>query len=159
MKSTKYHYTYNKNVPPLMKIESGETVVVETEDAFRGLIKKEEDVTPENIQNILDLSCPLSGPIYIKNSKPGDWLEIHINNIEVEDYGVLVYGNGFTCLPEILTDWTTAVAKVQNNFIYFTDEIKFPVKPIMIGTIGTTPNWGITRSPLQGIWGVIWIAL
>lgn len=152
VKSSEYHYIYDKNAQPFKKIKSGETILIETEDAYRGLIKKEEDMTPETIDSIHKLSCPLSGPIYLEDSKPGDWLEIHIDNIEIKGYGALLYGGDFTCIPHFLVNWVPAVAKVENNYIYYTEKVKFPAKPL-IGTIGTTPSLQAPLSGLQGIWG------
>lgn len=153
VKPNKYYYTYDKNVDPLIKIVSGESVSIETEDAFRGLLKKEEGFTPEIVDDIMSLNCPVSGPIYIEDSKLGDWLEIHIDDIEILGYGALFYGGpDSTCIPHVLTDYVPAVAKIENNYIYYSEKIKFPAKP-MIGTIGTTPKIQTPLSSLKGIWG------
>ncbi len=152
MKQLNYHYTYDKTAEPLCRINSGDTVTIETEDALRGLIKTEEDLTEEILQDLSDLHVPLSGPVYVNGSKPGDWLEIKIDNINIKDYGVMLYGGSSTCLPEIFNEQTLVIAKIKDNFIYFTDNIKVPTKP-MIGSIGTAPSWGVPRSPLQGDWG------
>lgn len=147
-----YQYTYNKNAKPYATINSGETVSFQTEDAFRGLIKKNEDGTKEKIESILQSSCPVTGPIVVTDAKPGDWVEIYIENIECGPYGVSVLGDHFCSIGEHLENYQTLVVPIKNGIIRFSDELSFPAQP-MIGTIGTTPALEMPLSSYEGIFG------
>ncbi|UCG54855.1 MAG: acetamidase/formamidase family protein [Dehalococcoidia bacterium] len=147
-----YQYTYNRNAEPFAVIKPGGTVTFQTEDAFRGLIKKNEDGTEENINGILELSCPVTGPIVVEGAEPGNWVEISIDNIECGSYGVSVLGDHFCTIGEIFENYTTLVVPIKDGIIHLNEKIKFPAKP-MIGTIGTTPKLEMPLSCLEGIFG------
>lgn len=147
-----YQYTYNRNAKPYATIRSGESVTFKTEDAFRGLIKKNEDGTLENIKSILDLSGPGTGPIVVKDAKPGDWVEICIDKIECGSYGVSILGNHFSSIGEKFPQFKTLVVPIKDDIIHFSDKIKIPVRP-MIGTLGTTPALEAPLICQEGIYG------
>jgi len=92
----KYAYIFDKKAEPIATLKPGEKITVNTEDAFRGLVKEEKHCTMENIESILDLSNPLTGPIVIEGAEPGDWLEVLINDIECGPYGVSIIGSHFS---------------------------------------------------------------
>ena len=73
-----YSYLYSANKPPVAEVESGETIIVETEDAFSGWVRSYTDVP--KLEN-LKASNPLVGPIYVKNAEPDDILSISVINM------------------------------------------------------------------------------
>ena len=75
---------YNK---PVAKVAIGETVTIETMDAFGNKITSPDD----DITQIISLPFvnPLTGPIYIEGAEKGDTLVVTIHTIDVtRDYGV-----------------------------------------------------------------------
>lgn len=147
-----YQYTYNRNATPYAVINAGEKVTLSTEDAFRGLIKKSEDGTEENINGILELSCPVTGPIVVNGSKAGNWVEISIDDIECGGYGVSVLGDHFCSIGEVFKNYTTLVVPIKDGIVHLNDKIRIAAKP-MIGTIGTTPKIDMPLSSSEGIFG------
>ena len=75
LKLGKLYYEINRHNPPALTIHPGETVKVETEDAFNGLVRKEGDH-----RDLLKKSQgnPQSGPIYVEGAEKGDTLVVHI---------------------------------------------------------------------------------
>lgn len=147
----KYEYIFNKKVKAVATLKPGEKITVNTEDAFRGLIKKEKNCTMKNIESILDLSNPLTGPIVVDEAEPGDWLEVVINDIECGPYGVSIIGSHFSIFGDRYKI-QAKVVPIKNGVIDFNDKIKIKVKP-MIGTIGTTPELDTPLSTMPGIFG------
>lgn len=147
----KYQYVFNKNAKPIAILKPGEKITIDTEDAFKGLVKKDEDCTIKNIESILELSNPLTGPIVIDGAKPGDWLEVVIDNIECGPYGVSIIGSHFSIFRDKF-NLQAKVVTIKNGVINFSDQIKIKVSP-MIGTIGTTPELEVPLSTLPGIFG------
>lgn len=147
-----YQFTYNRNAKPYATIKSGESVTFKTEDAFRGLIKKNEDGTLENIHSIMALSGPGSGPIVVEEARPGDWIEIYVDKIECGSYGVSILGRHFSSIGEEFPEFKTLVVPIRDEIIHFSDRIKIPVRP-MIGTIGTTPALEAPLICQEGIYG------
>ena len=149
----KYHYIYDKSAEPLFKIKSGETVTLETEDAFSGLIKENGPVSEETTNEVFRLMAPVTGPVVVEEAEPGDWLAIKIDHIECLGYGVSPIGLLYSAIGDKFGEKTRAkVAKIENNVIYFNDKIKFDAKP-MIGTLGTTIHNEVPRARYQGIYG------
>ena len=72
---------------PVATVAVGETVVIETLDAFGNKITSAKDDITKKIA--LPFVNPLTGPIYIEGADKGDTLVVTIHDIEVtRDYGV-----------------------------------------------------------------------
>lgn len=79
LKQEKHYFTIGKYIEPTMTMKPGETIIVETEDNTGNRIKRKEDVA---ILPTMEHFNPVSGPIYVENTKPGDTLSIYINDIK-----------------------------------------------------------------------------
>jgi len=134
---------------PYTTINPGKEVIIETEDCFSGMMRKEEDYSPEVMEKALELICPVCGPIVVKGAKPGDWVKIKIEDIECGDYAISVLGRKYSAIGEELGEDRIRVVPIKNREVIFNEKIKFPVRP-MVGTIGTTPKIGMPKSNLQG---------
>ena len=80
------HNRWHPDVPPLLEIEPGEEVVLETRDASDGQIKPGMTVA-DLIRMDAKVAHPLTGPVYIKGAQPGDLLEIEYVDIVPQPYG------------------------------------------------------------------------
>ena len=63
-----YHYTVGPYPDPVLEIEPGDTVEVETHDAFEGAIETEDDVPSEVLGDFLD---PQNGSIHVDSADRG----------------------------------------------------------------------------------------
>src|ERR1700674_2347502 len=75
-----YHYVYGPYVEPVLRIEPGDIVVVETKDAFENKITSERD-SPSKILNMPFVN-PQNGPIAVEGAEKGDVLCVHIHSIK-----------------------------------------------------------------------------
>jgi amidase len=125
----------SKNNPPVLSVKSGETIMVET--AKPGIpdevFTKDYSVVPFP-KRVLTIT----GPIYIEDSEPGDILKIDIKDIELDVNGKMWMGQWMGILMDEVDHCFLKKVKVENNLVYFNDEITFPTTP-MIGTIGVAP--------------------
>src|SRR5262245_30789700 len=91
---------YEARVEPVLRVDSGGTVRVETMVA-RGIERLRlagvrDDEIPQSLKDVESAitergpgAHPLTGPIYIEGAEPGDSLEVHIEAIEfLHPYGV-----------------------------------------------------------------------
>lgn len=95
----KTHNRWNKDILPILRINSNDTVTIETREASdRHFTPKSTSKDAEN----RDLSKvhPLTGPIYIEEAEPGDILQIDIIKYELEDWGWTIISKGRGFLPE-----------------------------------------------------------
>lgn len=86
------HNRWHEDLTPILEVEPGETVVIETRDAFDG------QLTPQSTSSDvgrLDLGPvhPLTGPIYVHGAEPGDLLEVKLVAIDCDPWGKW----GYTC--------------------------------------------------------------
>lgn len=87
---------YHPAIPPVSHANSGQTIVLETRDAFDSNLNLEstaEDVTALD----LNLVHPMTGPVYIDGAVRGDVLAVTLLDVEPDQYGytVIVPGFGF----------------------------------------------------------------
>src|SRR3989442_12084405 len=94
------HNRFHPAIPAVMTVRPGDTVFMETRDAFDGQITRtsmERDVIPTFAGGPLDLNLvhPLTGPVAIQGAKPGDLLEVHIVDIIPDTFAYTINVPGF----------------------------------------------------------------
>ncbi|TMB08740.1 MAG: acetamidase, partial [Deltaproteobacteria bacterium] len=145
----KYHYTIGPYTQPVLRVRSGDSIVVETRDAFEGKIK-DEKTRPSKVLEVPFLN-PQSGPIYVEGAAKGDALAVRIESIKprgpqprgtcclIPYFGGLT-GTDFTAtLQDPLPDLVRKVHITEEEGTRWNDRIIFPYEPF-IGTIGTSPQ-------------------
>src|SRR5260370_32127625 len=71
-----FHYVYGPYAKPVLTIDPGDIVVVETEDAFGGVITSETDSPTAKLQ--FPFLTPQCGPLAVSGVGKGDCLAGHI---------------------------------------------------------------------------------
>jgi amidase len=132
-------YEYSRYEQPRLRIEPGETVVVESEDAFSGQIRTDAD---RRNRTTMPLSNPQTGPIYVNGAEPGDALAVTIEAIEP------LIGQCATRTGDArqLGEWLgadcphgTHVCPIRDGLIHWSEKVQIPYQP-MLGCIGTAPD-------------------
>jgi amidase len=151
------HYTLSPFHKPTLTVSPGETVLVETEDAFSGQIRKAGD---RRDAEKMPCGNPQMGPIHVEGAGKGDALVVEILKIEP------TIGQGATRIPPLgvypsLTTLPlgkllgvelphrTRICPVKDGMVYFSDKVILPYEP-MVGTIGTAPEIEAVSSLLPG---------
>ena len=128
-------YSLDKAHPPVLEIEPGEVVVLETYDARTGTIQKDEDlldhVHPRG-------SNPATGPIRVRGAEPGDSLVVEIQRIELAPQGFLAVKAGEGLLAHLAPNYATRIVDIKGDMVHFDEHTRFPTNP-MVGVIGTAP--------------------
>lgn len=143
------HYEFSRHHQPRLRIEPGETVMVESEDALSGQIRTNAD---RRDKTTMPYSNPLTGPIWIEGAEPGDALAVTIHEIRP----TIGQCATRTADPKQLCEWLgnecphgTHVCPIRDNVIYWSDSITIPYSP-MLGCIGTAPDWGAPTTAPAG---------
>jgi formamidase len=80
------HNRWHPDIPPILEVDPGEEVVLETRDASDGQIKP--GMTVADLEHLdTKVAHPLTGPVYIKGARPGDLLEIEYLDITPQPVG------------------------------------------------------------------------
>jgi formamidase len=97
------HNRWHPDIPPLIEVNPGEEVVLETRDASDGQIKP--NMTVADLANLdAKVAHPLTGPVYIKGARPGDLLEIEYLDILPQPCGWTRNRPGAGFLRDLFTE-------------------------------------------------------
>lgn len=116
--------------------QPGETVIFECQDCFSNQIQS-EDVLFESTD--WETINPATGPLAIKGAEIGDTLKVEIQNIDLNQQGVLVSEPEMGFLADFIEEAETKIIPIENDKAVFNEKIKVDLKP-MIGVIGTSPG-------------------
>ena len=143
-----YSYVFSRYPEPVAKVKPGAEIVLETEDAYTGLLRSENDDLDE-INKKRRGPNPQTGPVYIEGAKAGDTLKVQIISIEpARDWAVSCvhkfFGgltpNKYTRMIDMaLTDKIYIYRFDKKGMLCHDDFLRFPWKPFM-GTIATAPE-------------------
>lgn len=142
-------YEFDRKETPRVRVTPGTRLIVDSEDAFSGQIRTEDD---RRDKSKVPYSNPMNGPIYVEGAEPGDSLAVTIHSIEP------TMGKCFTRTgdPRQLSEWLgtdcphgTHVCEISAGVIHWSDTIKIPYTP-MLGCIGTAPDWGVPSTGPAG---------
>lgn len=103
---------FNRDLPPVLTIDPGDTVIYQTLDASWGYRGERDFGAPQQIKpnREIDSGHALTGPIAVRRAEPGDVLEVGI--------GQLIPGNwGWT--------WAGPVKHRDRDYLGLTDEASF----------------------------------
>ena len=131
------HYKWDTSNPPVLTIESGDTVVLWTRDVSDKQIGPDSDVSALAAFD-WDRAYPLTGPIAVRGAEPGDTLQIEMLDVHTRGWGWcgVIPGNGL--LPELAEAYLKTFDLTHGDVTYFRDDIAIPVEPYF-GTMGVCP--------------------
>jgi acetamidase/formamidase len=131
---------WDKAIPPVLEVDSGATVQLETADASGGQLTKDstaQDVPKLDMGNV----NPVTGPVYVKGAEPGDTLQVEILELIPNDWGWTAIIPEFGLLADEFPDPWLNISTVDatRNEVRFSDRITLPFAPFP-GTIGLAPK-------------------
>ena len=98
------HNRWHPDVQPIVAIEPGEEILLETRDASDGYIRP--GMTSEDLaKRSGNTAHPLTGPVLVKGAQPGDLLEIEFVDIIAESYGYTSFRPGSGFLQDLFDDY------------------------------------------------------
>jgi formamidase len=134
------HNRWHPDIPPVVRCQPGDEVVLETRDAFDGQMGP--DATLETVAAPdLDVVHPLTGPVHVEGAEPGDLLEVEIVDVEPDRYGYTVQVPGFGFLRDAFPEPFKVNWDMADGWATSADlpGVRIPGSPFM-GTIGLTPG-------------------
>ncbi len=143
-----FHYVYGPYADPVLEVDPGAVVTIETHDAFEGKVVTEDD-KPSAVLEFPFLN-PQSGPIHVRGAEKGDALAVRIVSITprgpqpvgttclIPEFGGLVSTGQTAMLNAPLPEIVKKVI-VDAEGVHWSDTLTLPYEPF-IGTIGTAPQ-------------------
>ncbi len=132
------HQVFSPNVSPAITVNRGETVVVETQDCYRGLLTKEPKTHDDVDQGG---GIPVTGPIYVEEASIGDVLSIQVKQIATAGTGVFAVQPESSFPGQDIHKPRVRVLDVNENQVHLDDRLKLPLHPV-IGSMGVAAKHG-----------------
>lgn len=134
------HNRWHPDIDPVLEVEPGEEVVLETRDALDGYLNPTSTVA-DFATLPLGAVHPLTGPVFVKGAKPGDLLEIEFVDIQPQPsaFSAIMPGLGFLrdmFTTPFLVHWT-----IENGWATSPQlpGVRIPGAPFM-GVSGVAPT-------------------
>ena len=129
----KGHNRFHPDIEPVLEVEQGEEVVIETRSAADNQLTRNS--TAQDLMNTSpNRAHPLTGPIYVKGAEPGDLLEVEFVDVTASDWAFTGVRPGRGYLKEGF-EWFLAIWNIENGF----------------ATSEQVPGVRITGAPFMGV--------
>jgi len=134
------HNRFHPDIAPVVEIDEGEEVALETRDALDGQLKP--GTTVADFPS-LDVGAvhPLTGPVFVKGAMPGDILEIEFTDIIAQPvaFSAIVPGLGF--LRDVMTEPFLVHWQIRDGWATSAEipRVRIPGAPFM-GVSGVAPS-------------------
>src|SRR6266536_3632292 len=134
------HNRWHPDIPPIVRCEPGDEVILETRDAFDGQMTPDASLATVAAPN-LDVVHPLTGPVFVSGAEPGDVLVVEILDVKPDRYGYTVQVPGFGFLRDIFPEPFKVNWDIADGWATSADlpAVRIPGSPFM-GTIGLSPG-------------------
>ena len=166
------HVEFGGDVEPELRVDLGETFVIETNDNWWNLLSKGErpdTEAPPLAALQYPRSNPVGGPVFVNGVDAGDTLVVDIEEIAIRDWGWTgtLEGRGpiagMSEWKEIDEAFSTVIRHIPGKSGTLKDglavmnlgnrEVRWPLAPF-IGVIVTAPERGVENTlTSQGPWG------
>src|SRR5690242_14365629 len=111
-------YAFSADHAPVLTVEPGERIVVETYDASTGRIHRPEDLAAYLKVRDPHKVNPAGGPIAVRGSAPGDELVVTIERIGLASRGYIRSAPGGPVLPDVAGPLAVMVEADGNTLVF-----------------------------------------
>jgi amidase len=134
------HCAFDPAIPPVVTVQAGESVTVQTANAFALLPSPETAEFAEAVQHLdLGRGNPLSGPIAVAGAAPGDTVVIHIDAITVDsDHGLSPVLADVGLLKDRVKPPHVGRFPIRDGHVELAGGLRSELRP-NLGVLGVTP--------------------
>jgi acetamidase/formamidase len=140
-----WHLAWDKAVPPVLTVGSGDVVEFDALDASNGQITA-TSVTADLATLAFDQVDQVAGPIYVDGALPGDTLEAELLSFVPGDWGWTASIPGFGLLADDFPDPYLRITQLADGAAAFLPGVRIPLAPFC-GELGVAPA-GEARSTI-----------
>ena len=140
----KGHNRWHEDVAPVLEVDPGDTVLVDTRDGFDGQLTR--GMTAGDLAKVSFLpNHAMTGPIFVRGAVPGDLVEIQVEDIEpdpVDSYGATVIAPGFGLLSDMFDEAFIAHWDLHGRDYAESEQlpgVRIPGRPFA-GLVGVAPD-------------------
>ena len=134
----KHNFWFDRAIAPVLEIDPGEEVLLETYSSRPTRLTGPDDPMPERHP---EGANPATGPILVRGAEPGDRLLVEVLDIQTDPYGYCSLQEGWGVLEHLVETPYPRIIHVEGGMVRFTGQIQFPWRP-MVGVMGCAPAQG-----------------
>jgi amidase len=139
-------WAFGPDLDPVVEVEPGAVVRLETNDCFTGQIRSEDDlVTGIDFERINSAT----GPVAVRGAEPGDSLVAELLEVTPIEWGVATIIPGYGQLHEQVRSPVTKIFQVRDGMVEMDERIRFPLRP-MVGVVGVATEGDTLTNALPG---------
>jgi acetamidase/formamidase len=132
-----WHLAWDKAVPPVLTVGSGDLVEFDALDASNGQVTS-SSVTADLGSLAFDQVDQVAGPVYVDGAQPGDTLQVELLSFEPGDWGWTANIPGFGLLADQFEDPYLRITRLDGGFGEFLPGVRIPLAPFC-GELGVAP--------------------
>jgi amidase len=136
LKKEQRAFSFDPTIPPVLEIESGDTVTFETGDVAYERLSKGETVDAIGLENF----NAVTGPVFVKGAASGDALKVEVLDVQVRR-AWSVWLPSFGGLGARTQQMHVKEIPLRDGRAHINDKVSVPIRP-MIGCIGLAPAEG-----------------
>lgn len=129
-------FAFARDLEPALRVASGDTVRIRTQDCFGNQVQTPEDQLDEIDWDAIN---PATGPVYVEGAVVGGALKVSIDNIELDAQTVSCTGKDEGVCGDRFDAWSTRLCAIEDGKLRWSDKLSIPLNP-MIGVIGVAPE-------------------
>lgn len=135
-------YSFSRRCEPVLSVESGSEVVLETNDCFDGQMPHQADASAlECVQP--GRGNPATGLVAVAGAEPGMTLVAEILDIACADRGIVYATDRRTNVLQV------RIPTISGDTVTFAAGLTFPLDPV-VGVIGVAPSYGEVPNTTPG---------
>ena len=129
-------FAFARDLEPALRVASGDTVRIRTQDCFGNQVQTSEDQLDEIDWDAIN---PATGPVYVEGAVAGGALKVSIDNIELDAQTASCTGKDEGVCGDRFDAWSTRLCAIEDGKLRWSDKLSIPLNP-MIGVIGVAPE-------------------
>lgn len=142
-------YAFSGRLQPVLTVDSGEVVRIQTKDCLGNQVKRLED----GLDTIdWDVFKPATGPIFVRGAAAGGVLEVQIQSIEIDGPAASCTGCDDRAYGDLFSRARTRLCAIEEGELVWNERLRLPVHPTL-GIVGVAPAHGSVHSGLAGVHG------
>lgn len=138
MPAGRVHTKWDNTLPPALEVEPGDVVICDLAEVSAGQLTSKS--TAADLAGMdMDRIYPLAGPVFVKNARPGDALEVEIQDLRPGDWGWTALLPGLGLLPEFTLPYLKIWDLTSRTDAPLRSDIRIPLDPFC-GTMGVATD-------------------
>jgi len=135
LQSEPVHRVFSRDIPPRLRVQPGDEVLLHCQDASGGAVTPETTVRTRRPG---PPGHPLTGPVFVEGAEPGDALVVEILGLTHHGWGWSSFAPGRGLLPDDFAAPYLHIWRLEGEAAWLRPGVRVPLQPFP-GIVGLAP--------------------